>query len=171
MTPDDTFNFNTEYNHSEYTNFIFVSSGLIQGIDTNCQVSLVPGSATSQNINCKGFPLAQAPLWSGSVSWTHTIEFSNGGNLAASISGEFADKRYLSNEFNAQVLAPSYFVTNLNATYHAPGGKWTLGVFGRNVTDEVTYSGSFNIRGLNHSIEAVNVGAPATYGVRLGVNF
>ena len=170
VTQHDTFKMDTEYNHTKYTNFNFVSSGLIQGIDTSCQLSPVPNS-TSQNVNCKGFPLSQAPLWSGSTSWTHTIDLANGGHLDAMASAVFADQRYLSDEFNAQVLAPAYVVGNLDATYHSPDGRWRVGMFVRNLADEVTYSGAFSIRGLNHSIQAVNVGAPRTFGAQLGYNF
>ncbi len=170
VTPEDTLNFSTEYNHSQYTNFLFVSSGLIQGIDTNCQVTPVPGSATSQNINCKGFPLAQAPLWSGSISWTHTaltLPTAATSRLQSAVCSPTSATSRMSSQRPGADAGLLFAQTSMRPITRS-GGKWSLGVFGRNVTDAVTYSGSFNIRGLNHSIQAVNVGAPVTHGVRLG---
>lgn len=171
LTTNDRLRFNAQYNHSEYTDFNFIASGLIQGVDTDCRVTPIAGSATGQRVNCAGFPLSQAPLWSGSVSYSHRFELSNGGELEASVSGQYASRRYLSNFFNEQVRAPSYFVANFNATYSPPDGRWKLGVFGRNLTDEIVYSGAFSLRGANHTIQAVNVGAPRTFGVRFGIDF
>lgn len=172
VTDKDTLQFNAEYNHTEYESFTFVTSGsTIPGLDTNCRIVPIPGVTANTSLDCSGFPLAQAPLWSGSVSWTHSFELANGDTIDAQINGQYADKRYLSNYFNEQVHAPSYFVTNVNATYRSSDGKWTAAVFGRNLSDEVVYNGAFAIRGLHHGIQVVNVGAPRTYGVRLGVTF
>jgi iron complex outermembrane receptor protein len=169
-TDNDTLTFDVEYNHSEYTNFEFNSANLLPGIDTDCKITVLDAK-NDQRVNCKRFPLAQAPLWSGSVGWTHVFNLSNGGHLDATATAQFSDRRYLSNQYNPQVLAPAYVVGNLYATYYSPNGKWNVGAFVRNLSDTVTYQGAFSIRGLNSGLRAVNVGAPRTFGGRIGVNF
>ncbi|NIJ09227.1 iron complex outermembrane receptor protein [Sphingomonas vulcanisoli] len=167
-TSADTLRFNAEYNHSRYTKFTYLSTGNIQGVDTGCAVT---PSGTGQSVDCSGFPLSRAPLWTGSGSWTHSFQFGGGSHIDATLSGQYSSKYYLSNFFNNQVLAPSNFVGNFTANYIPANGRWSFGAFVRNFTDEVVYTGAFAIRGLNHGIQAVNVGAPRTYGVRGGLKF
>lgn len=170
LTDNDTVRFNTEYNHTEYDTFSYTSNSLSSPLITGCLVGAGPTPST-QTINCAGFPSVNAPEWSGSMSYTHTFDLSNGGTVDATVSGQFASDRYLSSFFSEQVHAPEYFVTNVNATYRSPDGNWSLSAFGRNLSDELVYTGAYATRGFLSTVQAVNVGAPRTYGIRLGVNF
>jgi len=86
-------------------------------------------------------PVAVAPLtpeWTVAISPQYTINLSNGGSVLLRADWTFRDEMY-----GEPTPDPARFtqidsrdLLNLNVTYVSADGKWTLGAYGRNVTDE-----------------------------------
>lgn len=94
-------------------------------------------------------PVAVAPLtpeWTASISPEYQMPLGNGGTLRMRADWSFRDDM-----FGEPTADPGRFTAidsrsllNLNVTYEAPGGDWTLGAYGRNVTDERYDQGRLN---------------------------
>jgi iron complex outermembrane receptor protein len=86
-------------------------------------------------------PVAVAPLtpeWTGTISPQYTLNLSNGGSVLFR-----ADWSYRDEMFGEPTPDPARFtgidsrdLLNLNVTYFSSDGDWSLGAYGRNVTDE-----------------------------------
>jgi iron complex outermembrane receptor protein len=86
-------------------------------------------------------PVAVAPLtpeWTVAISPQYTVNLSNGGSVLLRADWTFRDEMY-----GEPTPDPARFtqidsrdLLNLNVTYVSADGKWTLGAYGRNVTDE-----------------------------------
>ena len=86
-------------------------------------------------------PVAVAPLtpkWTAAISPEFNINLDGGGSVLLR-----ADWSYRDDMFGEPTPDPARFtridsrsLLNLNVTYQSADGKWTVGAYGRNVTDE-----------------------------------
>ncbi|MDZ4811944.1 MAG: TonB-dependent receptor [Pseudomonadota bacterium] len=93
-------------------------------------------------------PVAVAPLtpeWTASISPEYSVNLSGGSLLLR------ADWSYRDEMFGEPTPDPTRFtridsrsLLNLNVTYQPENGNWTLGAYGRNVTDERYDQGRLN---------------------------
>lgn len=170
LTANDTVRFNAEYLHSEYTKFNFILVNVVEGLTINCPTSAAP-VPPAQNVDCTGRPLTRAPEWTGSMAYTHNFELSTGARVDATVNGQFATESYVWPMYLPQDIAPSYFSISANATYIAAEGNWTAQAFVRNLTNEEIITGAFQSAGIHPNFLVRNIGAPRTFGVRVGVKF
>ncbi len=94
-------------------------------------------------------PVAVAPLtpkWTVAIGPEYTMDLANGGELLMR-----ADWTYRSDMFGEPTPDPARFtkidsrsLLNLNVTYKPENANWTLGAYGRNVTDERYDQGRLN---------------------------
>ncbi len=85
-------------------------------------------------------PNVAAPLtpdWTAAISPEYTLPINNGGELVFRLDWSYRDKMF-GQPFNNVPITDidSRTVINFDIAYHAPGGNWLLGLYGRNVTDE-----------------------------------
>ncbi len=123
-------------------------------------------------IDCTGRRLSQAPTWSGNVSYEHVFEFSNGGELAAGGSLDFATHRqldlfYLPNNLDH---AEGYVRFNADATYTTSDQRFSVTAYIRNITNEEIPISGGQAQGAPDLYYA-QVQAPRTYGLRFGAKF
>ena len=75
------------------------------------------------------------PAWSGAASATYGVDLGEGRvDLTAGMS--FKSKTYQFEIANPYLDQPAYQLVDASIVYHAPGNRWSLGVFGKNLTDE-----------------------------------
>jgi iron complex outermembrane recepter protein len=94
-------------------------------------------------------PVAVAPLtpeWTASISPEYSFALASGGNLLLRADWSYRDQMY-----GEPTPDPARFTSidsrsllNLNVTYQSEDGGWTLGAYGRNVTDERYDQGRLN---------------------------
>lgn len=174
------FNVGVEYNDSEYKEFVydnFVTNNPPAPASTGCVTAAVPVPAEASaritgvfEVDCSGFPLTRTPKWSGSVGYTHTVDLANGAEIEFAPNVVFASSRYLEVSFHPNSLAESYQLYNVSLTYRAPDDRYSVQLFGRNLSNDPVYTGGQ----LNPFVPAYvgrNIGAPRTYGARLQVNY
>jgi iron complex outermembrane receptor protein len=75
------------------------------------------------------------PAWSGSASLDYSMNLGD-GNLAFDAGMSFKSKTYQFEIANPYIDQPAYQLFDASIVYHAPGNRWSLGVFGKNLTDE-----------------------------------
>jgi iron complex outermembrane recepter protein len=161
-----------EYVDSDYKEFIiqqlafFVPPGR-----TGCNVS-APNAQGLVTIDCSGKQLVRTPKVSGNAGFTQAFELGSGGNVSLETDVAFAGQRYLATDFVSAQLADSYANVSASLTYNAPGDKWYVGAFGRNLTNaEIFTGGGGHQSGFVTGWSTSNIAPPRTYGVRLGVKF
>ena len=75
------------------------------------------------------------PAWTGAVSANYGVDLGQGRvDIGAGMS--FKSSTYQFEIANPYLDQPAYQLYDASIVYHAPGNRWTLGVFGKNLTDE-----------------------------------
>jgi iron complex outermembrane recepter protein len=122
-----------------------------------------------------------APLWSGSLAATYeqaispTLEFR--GNIAA----KFLTEYNTGSDLHPSKVQDGYALLNARAGIGSQDGRWTVELWGQNITDQdylqVGFNGPFQVNDDNDEVnERVSVynaflGAPRTWGVTLRVAY
>jgi iron complex outermembrane receptor protein len=85
-------------------------------------------------------PVVVAPLtpeWNASISPEFTQNLANGGEIVWRADVSYRDDMFGQPYSNVPLTdIDSRTLLNVDIAYHAPDGRWLLGVYGRNVTDE-----------------------------------
>jgi iron complex outermembrane receptor protein len=172
-----TFAMVAEYLHTEFDSFTFDRStvGLIPGVTTGCRLVGTPHpgpvGGNVQTLDCSGFPLQRSPEWSGSASYTHVIPLGSAGEIDLKASVQYAASRWIAIEYTALENADAYTTLDADVTFRSPLERYSIAVFGRNLTDEEYYTGGVLQPASGGRLLYQSIGAPRTYGVRLSVNF
>ena len=75
------------------------------------------------------------PAWTGAASASYAIDLGEGRvDLGAGMS--FKSKTFQFEIANPYLDQPAYQLVDASIVYHAAGNRWSLGVFGKNLTDE-----------------------------------
>jgi iron complex outermembrane receptor protein len=109
-------------------------------------------------------PLDNSPKFTIQTGYTHTFPLGNGGDIAAHVDSQL-NSDYVNTNFGngVQFRYPSYTKSNANLTYTAPGGRYSVSAFVKNIENTITFSGYASGR--------IYVSEPRLYGVRAGVKF
>jgi iron complex outermembrane receptor protein len=133
------------------------------------QLGLIsPAADLSQQL--AGNRMVQAPEW----SWTlgTTLEFmltDSGWSTSATVSASNKDKVYFS-QFNHDALSQDSVTTlSANLLLTSPDQRWTVNAWGKNLTDETIYMGTFILN--SSRTNAGFLAPPRTYGVTVGYQF
>ena len=187
-TTADRLRFGVEYLHSRYDDFKYTAynptggsypvqaSGCVLGAAS--PLTLTPNPIdTQQTVDCSGKQLVKAPEWSGSAGYEHTFGLAS-GQLVAGVNATFATREYLTTDFIKSAQDNGYALVNADLTYHAPNDRWSIGAWGRNLTNEAVYSGGFRYpfsravaAGGDPTLGYMNIRPPRTYGLRASYGF
>ena len=122
-------------------------------------------------INLEGQKLDKAPSATLTLGYTHDWSLESGAAVTAYIGSRFSSSYKLSNfaiVTPIQYTQPSFTRTDVNVTYTAPGEKWYVQGYARNLENRNVATGfAFSaLTGSNFSLAD-----PRTLGVRAGVKF
>lgn len=111
----------------------------------------------------------QSPELSWNIHGQYDLGLANGGNLGLGVEVAFKDEQFFT-EFNDEVdREDEYTLLNANIKYTSPDERFFVNVWGKNLTDELVYTGKFVIGSV------VTIGGtllpPRTYGATIGYNF
>jgi iron complex outermembrane recepter protein len=91
--------------------------------------------------------IQNTPAWSGSASIDYAMKLGDGTlNFGAGMS--FKSKTYQFEVANPYLDQPAYQLFDASLVYHAPGNRWTLGVYGKNLTDERYKTSGYTFMGV-----------------------
>ena len=113
------------------------------GLTLNGSVGYIDAKYLRYIANVGGVPtevsafrhVQNTPAWSGAVSASYGVDLGQ-GNVDFTAGMSFKSKTYQFEIANSYLDQPAYQLVDASIIYHAPGGRWTLGVFGKNLTDE-----------------------------------
>lgn len=121
-----------------------------------------------------GFALDRMPEAAGAVTYSRNFSLENGATLSGRIRTKYSSGYLMSNIPNAfQYEQGSFTRTDLNLTYRSADQRLGIGLFLRNLEDELQATsgiGGFRPPGRENEI-TVNVNRPRTYGITLAYDF
>ncbi|MBN8847974.1 MULTISPECIES: TonB-dependent receptor [unclassified Sphingomonas] len=116
----------------------------------------------------KGRPLDRAPRVVATAGYSYTLPLANGGSLMASVRSRLSSEYFMTAQaVGAQYRQPGYTRTDLTLRYQAPGDKYYVQGFWRNLENKVVAT---NIS-LSSGTLLVTPSDPMTYGVQAGFRF
>ncbi len=134
----------------------------------NSQVYLpVPGGDgrnVSAIVDVTGKRNVRSPDWTLNFAADYKIHVGE-GSVVPSFNVYYSSKFYWT--VDDRIVEPAHFVANASITWNLPGDRFSVAIWGRNITDEVRF------RNVSASGQADRRAAdePALYGVRMGYKF
>lgn len=160
-----------------------VVNGMLSYIDAQFDEFLAYIPTASGNTTCPTLPgcivdvsaqrdFQNTPEWTGSISGTYTLDFSNGSyvNLTPSAAYRGAYQQF---ETPAPLLdQESYWLYDAAAVWTSASNRWTVSLVGKNLTDERYKTGGYSFPGaLTGDSVIAFYGAPRTVTFSVGVKF
>ncbi len=109
------------------------------------------------------------PDFAYNLHGAYDFPLTNGSSLTLTADVSYKDKQFFS-EFNNDVEGTgSYTLLDASLTYASADERWSVGLWGKNLTDELVEAGSFTV-GLTRTVGRLYL-APRTYGVVFQYNF
>ncbi|NBC36957.1 TonB-dependent receptor [Novosphingobium sp. FSY-8] len=129
--------------------------------------SFFPALASGQSRNFAGMPLDQAPKWTSTLGYTHTLPLANGASIEAGVATKLSSAYYMQDlSYLLLFRQPGYTKTDLNVSYKANGNRWYVQGFVKNIENAITVASA------SSGIAAtVTFQEPRTYGIRTGYKF
>lgn len=117
-------------------------------------------------LDASGNSLANAPDWSGRISYAHTFDLAGGGHLIPSVDA-YAQSRTFSDVQNySQSRRDAYSKTDLNLRFEDADERYSITAFVNNVENSRVANNLVTV----WSSTTANYDPPRTYGVRLGMS-
>jgi iron complex outermembrane receptor protein len=133
------------------------------------QLGIIPPTVDlSQQL--AGNSMVQSPKWSWMLGATLDFKPTDGGwSGSTTVAASYKDKIYFS-QFNHDALSQdNVTVLNANISFTSPDERWTINAWGKNLTDETIYMGTFILN--SSRTNAGFLAPPRTWGVTVGYNF
>jgi iron complex outermembrane receptor protein len=144
-----------------YLNAVFTSFPAAQ---VYLPVAGSDGRNASTILNVTGKRNVRSPDWTVNFAADYKIHVGE-GSVVPSFNAYYSSKFYWT--VDNRIVEPAHFVANASITWNLPGDRFSVAIWGRNITDEVRF------RNVSASGQADRRAAdePALYGVRLGYKF
>jgi outer membrane receptor protein involved in Fe transport len=114
--------------------------------------------------------LSFAPMWSGVVAATYTVPISASLEFRASVNEKYSSSYNTGSDLDPRKLQGAYGLLNGRLGLGSPDGKWTVEIWGANLTNKVYYQVGFDAPIQYGGIDAF-LADPRTFGVTLRTKF
>ena len=103
------------------------------------------------------------PAWSGSLGATYAVPVGEGRfDLSAGMS--FKSRTFQFEVPNPYLDQPAYQLVDASLVYHAPGERWTIGLYGKNLFDERYKTSGYNFMAANPATGVLNTPLASALG-------
>ncbi|MEO1306177.1 MAG: TonB-dependent receptor, partial [Pseudomonadota bacterium] len=110
---------------------------------------------------------AFAPDWTARFGATYDVDFANGSTLTFGGDANYRGEHALAVDQQVpEVFQDGFWLANARIVWTDPSDSWTLGVYGKNLTDEV-YKTDFQEFSSIGGIRTAYFGAPQTFQVQV----
>ncbi len=132
--------------------------------------NLYGDGVSAPDSDLSGNTMVQSPEWAYTLrAQIDFPEFDNGWYGQLVFEGAYKDKIYFS-QFNHESISQDSVTTyNANLKFTSPDDKWSVNLWGKNLTDEAVYTGMFIINGSRTN--SGMLAPPRTAGATLAYNF
>eukprot|EP01037_Dinobryon_pediforme_P006401 gene6401-6467_t len=125
--------------------------------------------AAFATVSLAGNTLDNAPEFSFRAGANYDLPIAMPGKLALRGDVTWQDRVYFTEFNNADATQAPYALVNAGITYTSDDKRWTIDVWGRNLTNRFIFSNNIITAPLYNSVRVGTVAPPRTYGVTLGV--
>jgi len=117
-----------------------------------------------------GNRMVQSPKWAGTIGLAVNTHLPGSEWFAEATASMTHKGRVFFSQFNHEALSQEG-VTTMDASlrFTSPDDRWTVNVWGKNLTNETIYQGTFILN--SSRTNAGFLAAPRTFGVTVGLNF
>jgi len=164
-----TFNANFSYLDAKYTDFFSEDPLNPFAVGVSRPTTIEPGTGGLVAQDVSGNFLSNAPRFSGNAGVAYRTDTYSWGSLVLRTDVAARSHFYL-REFNDPLdEQKAYALVNLSAIWNAPGGRYTVRIFGNNVTNHayLVTMGTSDTFGARY----VTYGTPRQVGVELSTRF
>jgi iron complex outermembrane receptor protein len=120
-------------------------------------------------VNYAGYELPYSPKLTVTLGAQYTCELAGGASIRAGVHTYISSSYWDIFSHTSDLYQHSYTKTDLNLTFYAPGGRWDLGAYAKNL-ENVASQGAAAETGRPYPFAgSVFVEAPREFGVRLHV--
>ena len=138
--------------------------------NAGCTIYQIAESDSSCTQDLSGQTTPFAPEWSGSVYIAYEQPLGSSLVLRMRADSVYKDEMYLDTDLDPNILQDGYFKINANVAIGAADGRWEVSLYGRNLTDETTYSFMLDSPA-SAGIFAAWIEEPLVWGMQLRYNF
>ena len=124
-----------------------------------------------KQISVAGNRLSNAPEFSVRAGGDYDIPIGSAGKLNVRAEVNWQDRVYFTEFNNADATQGAYALVNAGLKFTSANDRWSVDVWGRNLTDKLVLSNNIITAPLFSSVRVGSVAPPRTYGVTFGVNF
>ena len=118
------------------------------------------GGNTTVACDLSGRRMARSPAFTGNIGFRYDADLKGGSQLSFNLNNHYNSG--FNWDSDGILKQKSYHDVRGGITWTAPSGKWDVGVWGRNLANEVIFSTASNGPTANFAI-----GEPRTYGIRV----
>jgi iron complex outermembrane receptor protein len=161
--PTDGFNLDTSiaWLDSTFTEFLAPNPLNAAGY------SAAPGQAPLEDLS--GNTTRMSPEWSASLNPSYEFSLGNGGTLAVAANAVYKGEQFHTEFNDLRLSSEEYTIVDANIMFTAPGGRYSVNLWGKNLTDEFVWAGSYAVAS-TRTIGGTLL-PPRTYGLTMNVNF
>jgi iron complex outermembrane receptor protein len=145
--PGTTLHGGVAYTDARYTRFLAACYGgqsIAQGCDLN------PVGTAFQSQNLAGYPLVNAPDWSGDIGTAYDYRVADNIQLSTTVDGTFRSSYYFGPDGTRAEVQPGYWKLDASIALRGADGGWEVALIGKNLTNKLdatsgyiaTFSGS-----------------------------
>ena len=159
---------NLQYLDSTYDQFVYSIPNLGAPPVANCPFTSVGPTFL---VDCSGRVAPQSPKWTLNLSAQQTISLGSAGELVVNAATKYQTEIFVGPDYLDSQRQSGYWISNAQATYNAPGGKWSLTGFISNIEDAVVKTDAFAHPLAGAALVSSPLRPPRTYGIRASVRF
>ena len=143
--------------------------GSLAYLDTAYKDFLYFDPVSAATTQLKGAALQNAPKWASTLGVNYSYTMPNDSKIVADLSWMYTAKKYYTAILNTprSTVQPTYYVDAL-LTWHAPGDKFSVGLWGKNLLDKRYISTVYDSPGY---MGLVGYAPPRQFGASVGVKF
>lgn len=168
VTPQLTINANASYLNAQFKQFCNAYYGAGFPARPGISYPACPGQPGLADLSGNRLPNAPRFSFGGGVNFDIPV---GDGKVSVNGDGKWQSKVFFTEFNNSDAVQKAYFIANAGITYHAPGDRWTVGAWVKNLTDKFIIANNIVAAATYAYPRVGSVMPPRTYGATLGFNF
>jgi len=125
----------------------------------------------SIDINIEGEPLPNHPEWSFNASGRLRLPVTDDWEFVGQADVLWEDEIRRDLQGTRALFSKSYWNVDARLALETTDDKWSVAIWGRNLTDETYITEAYQVLGFGFYIAGANYNYPRTYGITFGRNF
>ncbi|MGY4398963.1 iron complex outermembrane receptor protein [Sphingomonas sp. UYAg733] len=162
LTPTTTLTANVQYLDAKYDRFNYPSPAPVL---SGCSVTQ---AGALYNVDCSGKTALNSPKWTVNLGAQQTLAVGD-NQIVLSADTQYRSSRYTGFDYIPQEYVKDSWISNASISFGAKDGKYIIGAFIRNLTNDRPQVYGTPVPGSNLIVSIIS--PPRTYGLRVSTRF